>query len=95
MNEDEFKAGMAQCKPATEPRTYKEPGLLKAFEVPARNLICPACGKKTGQQIRYGNYDNYQPEKYIYGGCIVRLAESPEFGCLACEHRWGVLKDPG
>lgn len=57
---------------------------------------CPRCSKP-GLRIVYGRltFDGRRRAErgeYIAGGCMIEAA-SPRYGCTACRHAWGSMKD--
>ena len=56
---------------------------------------CPACGSPRVASILYG-LPHFTPElerelderRTVLGGCVV-FEDSPQWECVACNHRWG------
>lgn len=51
---------------------------------------CPRCGA-TGAEVVYGLAAAPHPDDppLLYAGCAMEEGNSPRWGCLRCDHRWG------
>lgn len=61
-----------------------------------RKYICPACGEKTGVNIRYGYPSPEMREaeergEIALGGCCIG-DNDPERRCLKCGHEWRIKR---
>jgi len=59
-----------------------------------KKLVCPSCGQRTGREILYGlPVGGRMKPGRIYGGCRIKYGKSEMYGCLACDHKWGLYED--
>lgn len=65
---------------------------IELAEDAASRILCPDCGAKAGVEILYGYPGRNIGINNIHGGCVVH-DRSPKYGCLQCNHRWGLSDD--
>jgi hypothetical protein len=58
---------------------------------------CPHCGSTSTLPISYGlipdevHEENAKDEKYVWGGCVIRMGSSPNDYCNDCNKSFGTI----
>ena len=58
---------------------------------------CPHCGSTSTLPISYGlitdeaQEENAKEEKYVWGGCVIRMGASPNDYCNDCNKSFGTI----
>ena len=58
---------------------------------------CPHCGSTSTLPFSYGlipdevHQENAKDEKYVWGGCVIRMGASPDDYCNDCNKSFGTI----